>query len=150
VTTRCGPDPPPATFGLPASPKGTRDELDHHDSVAPRRPAPARARPPGLFFGISTAADRTTALLFDVPVIVSGAGRAAPAAFLVAAATLAALRRAVRCDRRRLRLLRGGEIEAIPLVVLGVFAAGVGAALWLRVRDAVRYRELGRVALDEA
>jgi amino acid transporter len=44
---------------------------------------------PALFFCIATAAAPMTALLFNVPVIVSGAGWAAPAAFLVAAAMLA-------------------------------------------------------------
>ena len=37
-----------------------------------------------LFFCIATAAAPMTALLFNVPVIVAGAGWAAPAAFLVA------------------------------------------------------------------
>jgi amino acid transporter len=41
-------------------------------------------------------------------------------------------------------------VEAIPWTVLAVFVAGAGAALWLRVRDATRYRTLGRVVLDEA
>ena len=41
-------------------------------------------------------------------------------------------------------------VEAIPWTVLAVFGAGVGVALWLRLRDAVRYRTLGRVVLDEA
>jgi amino acid transporter len=44
---------------------------------------------PALFFCIATAAAPMTALLFNVPVIVSGAGWAVPAAFLVAAAMLA-------------------------------------------------------------
>lgn len=44
---------------------------------------------PALFFCIATAAAPMTALLFNVRVIVSGAGWAAPAAFLVAAAMLA-------------------------------------------------------------
>jgi amino acid transporter len=44
---------------------------------------------PALFFCIATAAAPMTALLFNVPIIVSGAGWAAPAAFLVAAAMLA-------------------------------------------------------------
>jgi len=39
---------------------------------------------PALFFCIATAAAPLTALLFNVPVIVSGAGWAVPAAFLVA------------------------------------------------------------------
>jgi amino acid transporter len=43
---------------------------------------------PALFFCIATAAAPMTALLFNVPVIVSGAGWAVPAAFLVAAAML--------------------------------------------------------------
>jgi hypothetical protein len=41
-------------------------------------------------------------------------------------------------------------VEAIPWVVLAVFAAGVAAAVWLRVRDAARYQSRGRVVLDEA
>jgi amino acid transporter len=41
-------------------------------------------------------------------------------------------------------------VEAIPWVVLAVFATGVAAAVWLRVRDGARYRTLGRVVLDEA
>lgn len=44
---------------------------------------------PALFLCIATAAAPMTALLFNVPIIVSGAGWAAPAAFLVAAAMLA-------------------------------------------------------------
>jgi amino acid transporter len=43
---------------------------------------------PALFFCIATAAAPLTALLFNVPVIVSGAGWAAPAAFIVATVTL--------------------------------------------------------------
>jgi len=43
---------------------------------------------PALFFCIATAAAPMTALLFNVPVIVSGAGWAAPAAFLVATVML--------------------------------------------------------------
>src|SRR3954465_13703803 len=39
---------------------------------------------PALFFCIATAAAPLTALLFNVPVIVSGAGWAVPAAFIVA------------------------------------------------------------------
>jgi amino acid transporter len=41
-------------------------------------------------------------------------------------------------------------VEAIPWTVLAVFAIGVGAALWLRLRDSARYRAFGRVVLDEA
>jgi amino acid transporter len=41
-------------------------------------------------------------------------------------------------------------VRAIPWTVLAVFAAGAGTAVWLRVRDAARYRTLGRVVLDEA
>jgi amino acid transporter len=41
-------------------------------------------------------------------------------------------------------------VQAIPWVVLAVFATGVAAAVWLRVRDAARYQTLGRVVLDEA
>ena len=41
---------------------------------------------PALVFSIATAAAPMTALLFNVPVIVAGAGWAAPAAFMVAAA----------------------------------------------------------------
>ena len=41
-------------------------------------------------------------------------------------------------------------VQAIPWVVLAVFATGTGTALWLRIRDTARYRTLGRVALDEA
>jgi amino acid transporter len=41
-------------------------------------------------------------------------------------------------------------VEAIPWIVLAVFASGAGAALWLRLRDTVRYRTLGRVVVDEA
>lgn len=44
---------------------------------------------PALFFCVATAAAPMTALLFNVPVIVSGAGWAAPAAFLVATVMLA-------------------------------------------------------------
>lgn len=44
---------------------------------------------PALFFCIATAAAPMTALLFNVPVIVSGSGWAAPAAFLVATVMLA-------------------------------------------------------------
>jgi len=43
---------------------------------------------PALFFCIATAAAPMTALLFNVPVIVSGSGWAAPAAFLVATVML--------------------------------------------------------------
>jgi amino acid transporter len=43
---------------------------------------------PSLFFCIATAAAPMTALLFNVPVIVSGSGWAAPAAFLVATVML--------------------------------------------------------------
>ncbi len=41
-------------------------------------------------------------------------------------------------------------VHAIPWIVLAVFAAGVGAALWIRLRDTVRYQTVGRIALDEA
>jgi hypothetical protein len=41
-------------------------------------------------------------------------------------------------------------VEAIPWTVLAVFAAGAAAAVWLRARDAARYRTLGRVVLEEA
>ena len=41
-------------------------------------------------------------------------------------------------------------VQAIPWTVLAVFALGAGTAVWLRVRDAARYRTLGRVVLDEA
>jgi amino acid transporter len=41
-------------------------------------------------------------------------------------------------------------VEAIPWVVLAVFALGAGRALLLRVRDAARYRAVGRFVLDEA
>jgi hypothetical protein len=41
-------------------------------------------------------------------------------------------------------------VEAIPWIVLAVFGSGVATALWLRLRDAVRYRSLGRVVPDEA
>ena len=44
---------------------------------------------PALFFCIATAAAPLTALLFNVPVIVSGAGWAVPAAFIVATVMLA-------------------------------------------------------------
>src|ERR1035441_3760722 len=43
---------------------------------------------PALFFCIATAAAPMTALLFNVPVIVSGSGWAAPGAFLVATVML--------------------------------------------------------------
>src|SRR3984885_10653697 len=43
---------------------------------------------PALFFCIATAAAPMTAMLFNVPVIVSGAGWAVPAAFIVALAML--------------------------------------------------------------
>jgi hypothetical protein len=52
-------------------------------------------RLPALFLCIGTAAASTTALHVDVPVIVSGAGWAAPAAFLVAAAGILWLRDSV-------------------------------------------------------
>ncbi len=39
---------------------------------------------PALFFCIATAAAPMTALLFNVPVIVSGGGWAAPSAFILA------------------------------------------------------------------
>jgi amino acid transporter len=41
-------------------------------------------------------------------------------------------------------------VQALPWIVLAVFAAGVGAALWIRLRDTLRYQRVGRVALDEA
>jgi amino acid transporter len=41
-------------------------------------------------------------------------------------------------------------VEAIPWIVLAVFGCGVATAQWLRLRDAVRYRTLGRVVLDQA
>jgi hypothetical protein len=47
---------------------------------------------PALIFSIATAAAPMTALLLNVPVIVAGAGWAAPAAFVVAAAMLAVAR----------------------------------------------------------
>jgi amino acid transporter len=43
---------------------------------------------PALFFCIATAAAPLTAMLFNVPLIVSGAGWAAPSAFIVATVTL--------------------------------------------------------------
>jgi amino acid transporter len=41
-------------------------------------------------------------------------------------------------------------VQAIPYVVLGVFAVGAGTAIWLRMRDSARYQTLGRVVVDEA
>lgn len=56
------------------------------------RPATELARNalglPALFFCIATAAAPMTALLFNVPVIVSGSGWAAPATFIIAAVAL--------------------------------------------------------------
>ena len=40
-------------------------------------------------------------------------------------------------------------VEAIPWIVLAVLVAGVGAALWIRMRDGVRYRTVGRFAVEE-
>ena len=41
-------------------------------------------------------------------------------------------------------------VQAIPWIVLAVFVAGVGVALWIRVRDSVRYQTVGRTAPKEA
>jgi hypothetical protein len=41
-------------------------------------------------------------------------------------------------------------VEAIPWVMLAIFALGVGAALWFRLRDSSRYEAVGRFVHEEA
>ncbi len=40
-------------------------------------------------------------------------------------------------------------VEAIPWVMLAIFAFGVGGALWFRARDAARYEAVGRFVHEE-
>jgi amino acid transporter len=78
-----------------------------------------------LIFAIATAAAPMTALLLNVPVIVAGAGWAAPAAFLVAAAMLAVFSIGYVAMSRRVR--SAGGMYAFVSHGLGR-AAGLGAA----------------------
>ena len=41
-------------------------------------------------------------------------------------------------------------VEAIPWVMLAIFAFGVGAAVWFRLRDSARYEAVGRFVHEEA
>ena len=76
-----------ATSAAPEAPKQTAEVISPagRESTVLKRDALGL---PALFFCIATAAAPLTALLFNVPVIASGAGTAIPAAFLVATAML--------------------------------------------------------------
>jgi amino acid transporter len=79
---------------------------------------------PALFFCIATAAAPMTALLFNVPVIVSGAGWAAPAAFLVAAAMLAVF--SIGYAQMSGRVRSAGGFHAVWTLLFGAFWSWVG------------------------
>src|SRR3712207_125669 len=89
---------------------------------------------PALIFSIATAAAPMTALLFNVPVIVAGAGWAAPAAFAVAAAMLAVF--AVGYVAMSRRVTSAGGMYAFVSHGLGR-TAGLGAAAVVTVAYAV-------------
>jgi len=41
-------------------------------------------------------------------------------------------------------------VQAIPWDAIGIFALGVGAAVWFRLRDGARYEAVGRFVHEEA
>lgn len=74
---------------------------------------------PALFFCIATAAAPMTALLFNVPIIVSGAGLLAFSAWLLLD------------NRGSLAAAEGVPfVDAIPWIVGVVFCVGVVGSLW--------------------
>jgi amino acid transporter len=89
---------------------------------------------PALIFSIATAAAPMTALLFNVPIIVAGAGWAAPAAFIVAAAMLAVF--SVGYVAMSRRVTSAGGMYAFVSHGLGR-TAGLGAAAVVTVAYAV-------------
>jgi amino acid transporter len=89
---------------------------------------------PALIFSIATAAAPMTALFFNVPVIVAGAGWAAPAAFVVAAAMLAVFSIGYVAMSRR--VTSAGGFYAFVSHGLGR-TAGLGAAAVVTVAYAV-------------
>jgi amino acid transporter len=112
-----------------------------------------------VFFCIATAAAPMKAMLFNGPVIVSGAGWAVPAAFIVALAMLLVFTVGYVEMARRVTSTGGfysfvsdgfGQTFGLGTASVITFFLGIGAALWFRARDTARYEAVGRFVHEEA
>ena len=115
-----------------AEPPGTTETIE--PAVAPRAPTGALASNavglPSVLFMIVTGAAPITAMLFNVPVAVSGAGSATPAAFLVATVALTIFSVGYVAMARRVSAA-GGFYSFVSHGLGQTAAAGAGVLIWL-------------------